>query len=303
MSFTQSNSRPMRVLTAVRPGKGETPSLTRLKTFSRTTDVEALLYCAIYDPHLSSWRSMTSAHDEDVMKFLIEHEKSNLDALKREFGATCRCCDTCVEWQHPASTGIIQAAKNANADAVFLASSRLTQGLDYHDWDVLTQAPAPVLVCNSIEPKAYRRILVAVDPTHAHQKAASIDTQLLNEASALAELFNAETHAVHAYPNSRTYVTPEMIVPQEVIETWREEHQAAVETLLEPFRIEDVHLVADQPRAAILDTAKKIDADLIVIGASSRSCIADLIVGHTAEYVINHCECDVLCLPANSGLT
>ena len=301
MSFTQYDSRPLRILTTVRPGKGETPSLTHLETFSRVTALEATLYCAIYDPHLSSWRSGSSA--AEVKRFLIEHEYASLEALKKEFGAMCKGCDTRVEWHHPESKGIIAAAKDVNADAVFLASSRLTQSLDYHDWEVLTQSSTPVLICNTLKPQQCRRVLVAVDPTHAHQKAKSMDTHLLTEANAIARLFDAEIHAVHAYPSSRTYVTPEVIVPQEIISSWQDDHASAVKALVEPFNVEKIHLVPAHPRDAILDTAEQINADLIVIGVSSRSRIADLVVGHTAEHIINHSKRDVLCLNAGTGLS
>lgn len=298
MSFHLSDNRPLRVLTTVRPGRGETPSLARLEGFSRLTDVDACLYCAVYDPHLSTWRSGASCSEQDMKDFLIKHEEANLAVMKREAAGLCSSCEVRAEWHHPAATGIVQAAHDFDADAVFLAASRFTHNLDYHDWEVLTRVSAPVLICNTLEFRPYRRILVAVDPSHSHQKAREIDTHLLTEASALASLFGAEIHAVHAYPSSRSYVTPETLVPSELLEVWREQHEAEVAELVEDFDVEDIHMVPDHPREAILKTAEQLDADLLVLGVTSRSRIADLIIGHTAAHVINHSQCDVLGLRA-----
>lgn len=298
MSFHLSEPRPLRILTTVRPGRGETPSLASLEGFSRLTDVAACLYCPVYDSHLSTWRSGATCTEQDLKDFLIEHEKANLLSMQREAGGLCASCEVRAEWHHPAATGIVQAAHDFEADAVFLAASRFTHNLDYHDWEVLTRVSAPVLICNTLEFRPYRRILVAVDPSHSHQKAREIDARLLNEASALAALFGAEIHAVHAYPSSRSYVTPETLVPAELLEVWREQHEEAVADLVKDFNVEDIHLVPDHPRDAILKTAEQIDADLLVLGVTSRSRIADLIVGHTAAHVINHSQCDVLGLRA-----
>lgn len=299
MSFQPSETRPLRVLTVVRPGRGQTPSVANLEGFSRLTDVDACLYCPVYDPHLSTWRSGASCAEQDLKDFLVEHENNNLMSMKRTSGGLCKSCEIQAQWHHPAATGIVQAAHDFEADVVFLASSRFTHNLDYHDWEVLTRVSAPVLVCNRLEFRPYRRILVAVDPSHSHQKSKEIDALLLNEASTLARLFSAELHVVHAYPSSRSYVTPETLVPSEVLEVWREQHEAAVEELIEDFSVQDIHLVADHPREAILDTARRIEADLLVTGVTSRSRVADLIIGHTAAHVINHSTCDVLGIRAD----
>lgn len=48
------------------------------------------------------------------------------------------------------------------------------------------------------------------------------------------------------------------------------------------------------PREALVDTAKAIGADLIVVGSHGRSGIARLILGSVAAHVVAHAPCNVL---------
>ncbi|HBE67133.1 MAG TPA: hypothetical protein DDW52_03190 [Planctomycetaceae bacterium] len=57
-----------------------------------------------------------------------------------------------------------------------------------------------------------------------------------------------------------------------------------------------VELVLDRehPRRLILDVAKKLNADTIVLGARGHGAAYRVVVGSTADYVVNHASCSVL---------
>lgn len=50
----------------------------------------------------------------------------------------------------------------------------------------------------------------------------------------------------------------------------------------------------NQPGEDIVDYAKEVNADLIVIGVKRRSKVGKLMFGSTAQYVILSCDCPVL---------
>jgi universal stress protein E len=54
------------------------------------------------------------------------------------------------------------------------------------------------------------------------------------------------------------------------------------------------HLVAQLPYGAIQQVAQKAHADIVVMGAISRSGLRRLLIGNTAERVLNEMPCDVL---------
>jgi nucleotide-binding universal stress UspA family protein len=50
----------------------------------------------------------------------------------------------------------------------------------------------------------------------------------------------------------------------------------------------------NQPGEDIVDYAREVDADLVVIGIKKRSKVGKLMFGSTAQYVILSCDCPVL---------
>ena len=53
-------------------------------------------------------------------------------------------------------------------------------------------------------------------------------------------------------------------------------------------------IVEGHPNRHIIESAKKIDADLIVLGARGHSTVARVLLGSTSDFVANHAECPVL---------
>jgi universal stress protein A len=53
-----------------------------------------------------------------------------------------------------------------------------------------------------------------------------------------------------------------------------------------------------RPHAEIVEAARKLDADLIVIGTHGRTGFDHLIIGSTAERVVRHAQCPVLTVRA-----
>jgi nucleotide-binding universal stress UspA family protein len=53
-----------------------------------------------------------------------------------------------------------------------------------------------------------------------------------------------------------------------------------------------------RPGNEIVDTAKELGIDLIVIGHQGRSALGSLLLGSVAQYVVNHTPCPILVIPA-----
>jgi universal stress protein E len=62
-----------------------------------------------------------------------------------------------------------------------------------------------------------------------------------------------------------------------------------------------VHLEAGDARELIPEVALRRRADLVVMGAVSRSRLRQLLVGSTAESVLDRLECDVLAVKPAAG--
>jgi nucleotide-binding universal stress UspA family protein len=116
----------------------------------------------------------------------------------------------------------------------------------------------------------------------------------------LGQRLGAKVQLLHAYSAD---VTPEQagygILPPESL------HRAVLERMREvaaPYErlssfAEPIVSVGD-PRRAILETAARLEADLIVLGTHSRRGLERLLLGSVAEHVVRESVCPALVVKA-----
>jgi nucleotide-binding universal stress UspA family protein len=73
-----------------------------------------------------------------------------------------------------------------------------------------------------------------------------------------------------------------------------EQLEALATRLSQPGLTVDVRLMQGRPASEIVDEARRLGADLIVIGSRGRGAIASTILGSVAAEVIDHASCPVL---------
>src|SRR5215467_2514804 len=54
------------------------------------------------------------------------------------------------------------------------------------------------------------------------------------------------------------------------------------------------HVVKGDPRDALVDTARSLHADLLVVGSHGRTGLAKIVLGSVATHVVTHAPCNVL---------
>lgn len=186
------------------------------------------------------------------------------------------------------------------------------------DMHLLRKCPCPVWLVKNGAPKTYRRILAAVDvdfdakPDDLKIEQA-LNQQILEMASSLAVAEFAELHIVYVWDavgeevmRSALMQTPEDQI-SDYLSQAQAQHRKALDNLiqtvgsgmdselikyLEPHR----HLIKGWARKEIPLLAKRIDADLIVMGTVARTGIPGYIMGNTAETVLNQIACSVLAI-------
>jgi nucleotide-binding universal stress UspA family protein len=84
----------------------------------------------------------------------------------------------------------------------------------------------------------------------------------------------------------------------EVSESFRHKHEIALAQLVEPYMpaISRVHLVKGHAGEAIARLAASESIDVIVMGTLCRSGLGGLLIGNTAETVLDHAACSIVAL-------
>jgi universal stress protein E len=153
------------------------------------------------------------------------------------------------------------------------------------DWELLRLCPVPVLLVKRSRPYHAPTVLTAVDPDHTGGKTAQLDEAILAAGALIAGGLRGELHVVHAcQPGTGAGGVP----------------GALDKTLFERgLRLQNIspehrHLLAGDPRDIIPAIARRVGADIVVAGALSRSGLKRLLIGNTAERLLDELSCDLL---------
>ncbi|HHB76471.1 MAG TPA: universal stress protein, UspA [Desulfobulbus sp.] len=182
------------------------------------------------------------------------------------------------------------------------------------DMHLLRKCPCPVWIMKANEKEKYQRIIAAVDVEQEinDEKISVLNQQILEMASSLALSEFSEFHIVHAWTawGESLLNTPRFSFSDDgEMAAWVEQQRVAdetkmndlIQTLTETLSQDtmdyikpQVHIIKGEAHQVIPDLAQEMKADLVVMGTVARTGIPGLIMGNTAETILNNIGCSVL---------
>ena len=182
------------------------------------------------------------------------------------------------------------------------------------DMNMLRKCPCPVWIMHSDERIKYKRIFAAVDveDESGDEIMNGLNKQILELASSLALSEFAELHIVHAWtawgesflssPRFRLVDSGEVAewVEQQRIDDEKKMNDL-MKMLTETLSRETVdyikpqlHIIKGDAHTVIRDLIHEQQGDLLVMGTVARSGISGVIMGNTAESILDSVGCSVL---------
>jgi universal stress protein E len=217
-----------------------------------------------------------------------------------------------VAWHSPRYDSLLSRAAELHADVIVRAARRHSKlgrlFFAASDWELVRRAPQPVWIVKKQANfgETGVRVLAAVDPAHPFETKANLDRKLVAAATRIARLFGGTPHVFHAWNPAATITpvagaghhaaVPALTVGQELIEELRSQRQQQLDRLVADFAIpaENVHLIAGDPRSALDELAGELEIDVVVAGAVARGRLERLLVGSTAEQLLDAVDCDIV---------
>jgi universal stress protein E len=263
------------------------------------------LFHAISTPVFMELQPLTGTSLNDIRRESLALRQRRLEAhvaraATRGVEVSCK-----VEWDYPPHEAIVRRAAQIGADLIIAEcheGSRLKPWLMHlTDWELLRTSAVPVLLFKNT--KTYRRpaVLAAVDPSHQHAKPARLDSEIIAHGEQLARSLGGSLHAMHAnYPAvvGLTLGDPSLDAMSLMATYEQQKRQDAAEfkAFAEKAGIGRTrrHAVDGDPIYGIPRVARAIRAQIVVMGAVSRSGLKRVFIGNTAERVLNDLPCDVL---------
>lgn len=173
------------------------------------------------------------------------------------------------------------------------------------DLHLMRKCPSPVWIMKRNDSRQYDRVLAAVDPDPSDERKTNLNKLVMDLATSLSSIDGGELHVANAWrlreENTLRSSGFSRTLDSEVdllVERKRELSKRALDSLLTNYpvngSIRKVHLVKGLPRDKIPELAKTMNAGLIVMGTVGRTGIPGLIIGNTAESILNEVQCSVL---------
>lgn len=177
------------------------------------------------------------------------------------------------------------------------------------DLRLIHYAPCPVMLLKPGGRKTRGTVLVAVDSLAGSGEEIAFNTSLLAMGATLTETLTgigadqASLHAAHVldkpymswkFAGQDEYRTLEKLLTEEAD---RKLAELAVEHHKKHEEVELTgHLLKGKPHVAIADFVKREKVDLLVMGSVARSGMPGILVGNTAEKILDHVAASVLVL-------
>jgi universal stress protein E len=182
------------------------------------------------------------------------------------------------------------------------------------DMHLLRKCPCPVWLMKPPEKSNYNCILAAVDfdPLKPSSPEKDLNREILELASSLALSDFAALHLAHAWEAlAETTLLSKRGISSEGIDAYIEKerllHEKSLSTLAETLRdwigndaydylSPRLHLPKGSAKRMIPVLAAELQADLVVMGTIARTGVSGLIIGNTAEAILNQLSCSVLAI-------
>jgi nucleotide-binding universal stress UspA family protein len=180
---------------------------------------------------------------------------------------------------------------------------RKKAGFGAVDMQLLRKCPCPVWLVGVGEDERPRRILAAIHPDRDNPAEVTLNWRIAGTAIEMARLEGASLTFLTAWRPFGTALLQDRLSQDDLRKVVTSARRLAkveldgfVKTLDPKGQAYDVALVKGSPEDAIPRYCKRKDIDLVVMGTVARSGIVGMIMGNTAERVLQQLRCSVLAL-------
>ncbi|AOE84304.1 universal stress protein [Pseudomonas sp. TCU-HL1] len=161
------------------------------------------------------------------------------------------------------------------------------------DWQLLRQAPTPLFLIRSGRDWEGGTVLAGMDVEHQDAAHVTLQGSVMEHASFLCGLFRTSLHVVSAYsPALLPQADPTQTIDQAVASHCQDQCQWFMQEYELPRH--RLHIGEGPARTLIPQVAREFEAVLTVLGTVGREGVAGMLVGNTAEAVLDHLEGDLL---------
>jgi universal stress protein E len=166
------------------------------------------------------------------------------------------------------------------------------------DWVLLRDCPKPVLL--AVEPRWPKKmkVVAALDVNRDDAAHRRLNKKVLDTAHQIADLHDGTVHCVYAIEVSQVLSDLDIVNPRKTAKLARDRATGILAEITAPYGIPKsrIHMPLGKVGQAVNGIAKKVDADLMVMGTTARKGLKGMVIGNSAERVLAKARGDLLAL-------
>jgi len=256
--------------------------------------------------HLVSFTWLAMAEQKDIFdahqrramkKAVVDERKTWVRQLVLDGKLAAADVTTEVVWTDDIAGWVRDHVADGRTDLV-LKSVHQSKTLTHTplDWELLRQCSAPLLLVSTKRRRPTGTVLATLDLRNMDRKHQVMNLRVLDAAQRFADLAGGQMHCVNAVEFSVVLRDLDIIDVRKKQKEAREKSARLLEALLEPYKVPKarVHMPAGKVGQVVAGTARKINADLMVVGSSAHRKLGEMLLGGSAEKILSRAPCDVL---------
>ena len=253
--------------------------------------VEAVSF--VYNAMCESHSVLSADERKKLKNGLIEERKDWLEGLVSD----SKNVKTRTVWDHDIAQWVEDRCEKKPPDLIVKTAHKSGSVIRTPtDWELLNTCKVPVLLTNKRRGKTGGNVLAALDLNRTDRKHRHLNCNVLEAAHVFAELYNAKVHVVFAVEISQVLrdlnIVNEKLTKAKIVEKVTPE----LERLLKPYDIPGarVHMPVGKVGRVVSESARKLKADLLVVGSFAHRAKQIVGLGNSAERILGKSTCDVL---------
>ena len=202
-----------------------------------------------------------------------------------------------IIWEKHIYSWLLTHCKKHHYDMI-VKTGRRSESL-FHtptDWHLFRKSHVPIYSVSSNHKSIHHVILVALDLMTKREGKRQLNHRLMEVGFQLAMQTNSSLHCCYAIEIPRLLKDMHIVDAHKQVATVKSKAKGEATELLDVYEIDDDHIHIEEGKAATVlsDLAEKLQADCVIIGSMSKGDVSGMLVGSTAEDVIQHLNRDLL---------
>ncbi len=289
------------------PGGVAREALEKAVRITKSLDAELELFHCVFERAVAaSNRAFSMGITQDIQQ-VVEHRRWQLENNARALRHRGVPVRVSIRWDFPVYEGIVRQVLRHKPDLLIVQSTArrgIARAISRDtNFNLIESCPCPLLIIKSLQPYSGSGMVAAVDPGRSHGKPLSLDDAVIRAASLIAEALSEDLHVYHACRpwDEVARTAPQLrripeIEQADARSAYRDKAEQPLRELASRYNISPHHIrvVEAGIGEALPAFAKAMSADIVAFGAVSRPLLKRVLIGHTAERLLDRLACDVL---------